>query len=44
MTTSPIDFQALFAATVGPHLVLRPDPVILDVNDACVPSTAPGKV
>ncbi|MDT0466485.1 PP2C family protein-serine/threonine phosphatase [Streptomyces gibsoniae] len=34
MTTPPIDYQALFAATVSPHLVLSPDLVILDVNDA----------
>ncbi|OLZ73403.1 protein phosphatase [Streptomyces sp. IMTB 2501] len=34
MTTPPIDYRALFAATPSPYLVLGPDLVILDVNAA----------
>ncbi|MER6615749.1 PP2C family protein-serine/threonine phosphatase [Streptomyces xantholiticus] len=34
MTTPPIGYQALFAATPSPYLVLGPDLVILDVNAA----------
>ncbi|MGI5133528.1 PP2C family protein-serine/threonine phosphatase [Streptomyces sp. CA-106110] len=34
MSTPPIDYQALFAATLSPYLVLGPDLVILDVNEA----------
>ncbi|MEU6323235.1 SpoIIE family protein phosphatase [Streptomyces sp. NPDC047009] len=34
MTTPPIDYRALFAATLSSYLVLGPDLVILDVNEA----------
>jgi serine phosphatase RsbU (regulator of sigma subunit) len=34
VTTQPIDYRALFAATPSPYLVLGPDLVILDVNAA----------
>jgi PAS domain S-box-containing protein len=34
VTTAPIDYQALFAATPSPYLVLGPDLVILDANEA----------
>lgn len=34
-----IDYQALFAATPSPYLVLRPDLVIVDVNDAYLRAT-----
>lgn len=34
MSTLPIDYHALFAATPSPYLVLGPDLVILDVNAA----------
>ncbi|MGW7409386.1 SpoIIE family protein phosphatase [Streptomyces sp. NPDC054833] len=34
MTTPPIDYRALFAATPSPHLVLDPGLVIVDVNEA----------
>ncbi|MEU9480616.1 SpoIIE family protein phosphatase [Streptomyces sp. NPDC048191] len=34
MSTPPIDYHALFAATPSPYLVLGPDLVILDVNAA----------
>ncbi|MEV6839761.1 SpoIIE family protein phosphatase [Streptomyces sp. NPDC051133] len=34
MTTPPIDYHALFAATPSPYLVVGPDLVILDVNAA----------
>ncbi|MFF4963233.1 SpoIIE family protein phosphatase [Streptomyces sp. NPDC001222] len=34
MTTPPIDYQALFAAAPSPYLVLGPELVILDVNEA----------
>ncbi|MFJ3306800.1 PP2C family protein-serine/threonine phosphatase [Streptomyces sp. NPDC086549] len=34
MTTPPIDYEALFAATPSPYLVLGPDLLILDVNAA----------
>ncbi|MFE0514070.1 SpoIIE family protein phosphatase [Streptomyces sp. NPDC058964] len=34
MTTPPIDYQALFAATPSPYLVVGPDLEILDVNSA----------
>ncbi|MFF0791574.1 SpoIIE family protein phosphatase [Streptomyces spiralis] len=34
MTTPPVDYQALFAATPSPYVVLGPDLVILDVNAA----------
>ncbi|WP_306192068.1 MULTISPECIES: SpoIIE family protein phosphatase, partial [unclassified Streptomyces] len=42
MTTPPIDYQALFAATPSPYVVLGPDLVILDVNAAfCLASRRP---
>ncbi|MFI6495692.1 PP2C family protein-serine/threonine phosphatase [Streptomyces sp. NPDC050564] len=34
MTTRPINYQALFAATPSPYLVLGPDLVVLDLNEA----------
>ncbi|WP_432044313.1 SpoIIE family protein phosphatase [Streptomyces cadmiisoli] len=34
MSTPGIDYQALFAATPSPYLVLGPDLVIVDVNEA----------
>ncbi|MFB7328352.1 PP2C family protein-serine/threonine phosphatase [Streptomyces sp. NPDC056190] len=34
VTTPPIDYQALFAATPSPYLVLGPDLVIVDANEA----------
>ncbi|MEU8489005.1 SpoIIE family protein phosphatase [Streptomyces sp. NPDC048641] len=34
-----IDYQALFSATPSPYLVLRPDLVIIDVNDAYLRAT-----
>ncbi|MFJ9821772.1 PP2C family protein-serine/threonine phosphatase [Streptomyces sp. NPDC101151] len=34
MSTPLIDYQALFAATLSPYMVLGPDLVILDVNEA----------
>jgi PAS domain-containing protein len=34
-----IDYQALFAATPSPYLVLGPDLVIVDVNDAYLRAT-----
>ncbi|MET8212926.1 SpoIIE family protein phosphatase [Streptomyces sp. NPDC005373] len=34
-----IDYEALFAATPSPYLVLRPDLVIVDVNDAYLRAT-----
>ncbi|MEV6006185.1 SpoIIE family protein phosphatase [Streptomyces sp. NPDC051976] len=38
--TSTIDYQALFAATPSPYLVLGPDLVIVDVNEAYLRATA----
>lgn len=37
--TSRIDYAALFAATPSPYLVLGPDLVIVDVNDAYLQAT-----
>jgi serine phosphatase RsbU (regulator of sigma subunit) len=34
VTTPPIDYRALFAATLSSYMVLGPDLVILDVNEA----------
>ncbi|MGW9032220.1 PP2C family protein-serine/threonine phosphatase [Streptomyces sp. NPDC055722] len=34
MTTPPIDYRALFAATLSSYMVLGPELVILDVNEA----------
>lgn len=39
MTTPRIDYQALFAATPSPYLVLGPDLVIIDVNRAYLTAT-----
>lgn len=39
MTTPEIDYRALFAATPSPYLVLGPDLVIVDVNDAYLQAT-----
>ncbi|MPY53407.1 PP2C family protein-serine/threonine phosphatase [Streptomyces acidicola] len=38
-TASRIDYAALFAATPSPYLVLGPDLVIVDVNDAYLQAT-----
>jgi serine phosphatase RsbU (regulator of sigma subunit)/PAS domain-containing protein len=34
VTTPPVDYRALFAATLSSYMVLGPDLVILDVNEA----------
>ncbi|NUK81447.1 SpoIIE family protein phosphatase [Streptomyces lunaelactis] len=39
MTTPQIDYVALFAATPSPYLVLGPDLVVVDVNDAYLRAT-----
>ncbi|GAA3478875.1 PP2C family protein-serine/threonine phosphatase [Streptomyces yanii] len=39
VTTPRIDYQALFAATPSPYLVLGPDLVIIDVNRAYLTAT-----
>lgn len=39
MTTPEIDYRALFAATPSPYLVLGPDLVIVDVNEAYLQAT-----
>jgi serine phosphatase RsbU (regulator of sigma subunit) len=40
MPTPEIDYKALFAATPSPYLVLGPDLVIIDVNEAYLRATA----
>ncbi|MFD8374511.1 PP2C family protein-serine/threonine phosphatase [Streptomyces sp. NPDC059688] len=39
MTTSGIDYRALFTVTPSPYLVLRPDLVIAEVNEAYLRAT-----
>ncbi|MCD0481077.1 SpoIIE family protein phosphatase [Streptacidiphilus sp. ASG 303] len=43
MTSAETDYAALFAATPSPYLVLGPDLVITDVNDAYVEATGYGR-